>query len=225
MAQGPAWVLLRRGSRFRARDFESQGRRTCPVRGQLPLVADGEANAPQNSDQSPLIRRRAGNAALPCGDCCGGNDVQGGVILLSQVHPKPAPASAHRRRAWALGQDARLHAKTSTHRPARRTAAPRAARQQPPPLLLRAHRLHALPRRTARRRIAKQLCRTRLCVDDPPRASTADTRCYRLHQRHDASLGRRYVRCINDRYRRTGTLWEGRFQACPVQSDDHLLRC
>ena len=37
------------------------------------------------------------------------------------------------------------------------------------------------------------------------------------------SLGRRYVRCINDRYRRTGTLWEGRFKACPVQSDDHLL--
>ncbi len=39
------------------------------------------------------------------------------------------------------------------------------------------------------------------------------------------SLGRRYVRYINDRYRRTGTLWEGRFKACPVQSDDHLLRC
>lgn len=39
------------------------------------------------------------------------------------------------------------------------------------------------------------------------------------------SLGRRNVRYINDRYRRTGTLWEGRFKACPVQSDEHLLRC
>lgn len=39
------------------------------------------------------------------------------------------------------------------------------------------------------------------------------------------SLGRRYVRYINDRYRRTGTLWECRFKACPVQSDDPLLGC
>ena len=39
------------------------------------------------------------------------------------------------------------------------------------------------------------------------------------------ALGRRYVRYINDRYRRTGTLWEGRYKACPVQSDDHLLQC
>lgn len=39
------------------------------------------------------------------------------------------------------------------------------------------------------------------------------------------ALGRRYVRYINDRYRRTGTLWEGRYKACPVENDDHLLRC
>ena len=39
------------------------------------------------------------------------------------------------------------------------------------------------------------------------------------------ALGRRYVRYINDRYRRTGTLWEGRYKACPVANDDHLLRC
>ena len=151
-------------------------------------------------------------------------------ILLPQVHPKPDPASAHRRRAWAFGQDARAHAKASTHRPARRSAAPRAVRQRPPPLLLRAHRPHALPRRTARRRIVKQLRlgieSARLSVDDPPRASAAETRCHRLRQRPDASLGRRYVRYINDRFRRTGsTLWEGRFKACPVQSDDHLRRC
>jgi putative transposase len=28
--------------------------------------------------------------------------------------------------------------------------------------------------------------------------------------------GRRYVRYVNDRYHRTGTLWEGRYKACPV---------
>jgi putative transposase len=39
------------------------------------------------------------------------------------------------------------------------------------------------------------------------------------------ALGRRYVRYVNDRYRRTGTLWEGRYKSCPVESDDHLLRC
>lgn len=36
------------------------------------------------------------------------------------------------------------------------------------------------------------------------------------------SLGRRYV---NDRYHRTGTLWEGRYKACPVDGKVYLLRC
>ena len=39
------------------------------------------------------------------------------------------------------------------------------------------------------------------------------------------SLGRRYVRYINYRYHRTGTLWEGRYKACPVQDLTHVLRC
>jgi putative transposase len=39
------------------------------------------------------------------------------------------------------------------------------------------------------------------------------------------SLGRRYVRAINDRYHRTGTLWEGRYKACPVEGGDHLMHC
>src|SRR5690606_11935067 len=39
------------------------------------------------------------------------------------------------------------------------------------------------------------------------------------------ALGRRYVRYVNDRYGRTGSLREGRYKACPVQSDAHLLRC
>ncbi|MBO9716865.1 MAG: transposase [Pseudoxanthomonas sp.] len=39
------------------------------------------------------------------------------------------------------------------------------------------------------------------------------------------ALGRRYVRYVNDHYRRTGTLWEGRYKACLVDGDDYLLRC
>ena len=38
------------------------------------------------------------------------------------------------------------------------------------------------------------------------------------------SLGRRYVRYVNRAYERTGTLWEGRYKAGAVDSDDYLLR-
>ncbi|EIL89461.1 transposase [Rhodanobacter fulvus Jip2] len=38
-------------------------------------------------------------------------------------------------------------------------------------------------------------------------------------------LGRRYVRYVNGRYRRTGTLWEGRYKACLVDSETYRLRC
>lgn len=37
------------------------------------------------------------------------------------------------------------------------------------------------------------------------------------------SLGRYYVRYINATYRRTGTLWEGRFKASLVDSSEYLL--
>jgi putative transposase len=39
------------------------------------------------------------------------------------------------------------------------------------------------------------------------------------------SVGRRYVRYINDTYGRTGTLWEGRYKSCLVQTDTYLLAC
>jgi putative transposase len=39
------------------------------------------------------------------------------------------------------------------------------------------------------------------------------------------SVGRRYVRYFNDTYRRTGTLWEGRFKSAVVSRDDYLIRC
>lgn len=39
------------------------------------------------------------------------------------------------------------------------------------------------------------------------------------------SLGQRYVQYVNRAYRRSGTLWEGRFRSCPVQEEDYLLGC
>ena len=39
------------------------------------------------------------------------------------------------------------------------------------------------------------------------------------------SLGRRYVRYVNREYRRTGTLWEGRYRACPIDGDEHFFTC
>lgn len=38
-------------------------------------------------------------------------------------------------------------------------------------------------------------------------------------------LGRRYVRYFNRRYQRSGTLWEGRFRSCIVQSARYLMAC
>ena len=38
-------------------------------------------------------------------------------------------------------------------------------------------------------------------------------------------LGRQYVRYINHSYRRTGTLWEGRYKASLVDSEAYLLTC
>lgn len=39
------------------------------------------------------------------------------------------------------------------------------------------------------------------------------------------SLGRRYVYYINRTYRRSGTLWEGRYKASLIDSDAYLLTC
>ena len=38
-------------------------------------------------------------------------------------------------------------------------------------------------------------------------------------------LGQRYVQYINRTYRRTGTLWEGRFRSCLTQSEEYVLAC
>src|SRR5690606_18371806 len=39
------------------------------------------------------------------------------------------------------------------------------------------------------------------------------------------SLGRRYVRYLNHAHGRTGTLWEGRYRAAPIDSEAYLLAC
>ncbi len=38
-------------------------------------------------------------------------------------------------------------------------------------------------------------------------------------------LGRTYVRYVNRRYRRSGTLWEGRFKSSLVEEESYLLAC
>ena len=39
------------------------------------------------------------------------------------------------------------------------------------------------------------------------------------------ALGQRYVQSINRSYRRSGTLWEGRFRSCLTQDETYLLAC
>tara|TARA_R110000796_G_scaffold141407_1_gene257740 strand:+ start:37369 stop:37827 length:459 start_codon:yes stop_codon:yes gene_type:complete len=39
------------------------------------------------------------------------------------------------------------------------------------------------------------------------------------------ALGRPYVHYFNNRHRRTGTLWEGRYRPCLVDSDGYPLQC
>jgi putative transposase len=39
------------------------------------------------------------------------------------------------------------------------------------------------------------------------------------------SVGRRYVQYFNDSYQRTGTLWEGRYKATLIDSENYLLTC
>ena len=39
------------------------------------------------------------------------------------------------------------------------------------------------------------------------------------------TLGRYYVQYFNDRYQRTGTLWEGRYKATLIDTEQYLLTC
>lgn len=39
------------------------------------------------------------------------------------------------------------------------------------------------------------------------------------------SIGRRYVRYVNNEYHRSGTLWEGRFRSSLIDSESYLMAC
>jgi putative transposase len=39
------------------------------------------------------------------------------------------------------------------------------------------------------------------------------------------ALGQRYVQYFNRSYRRSGTLWEGRYRSCPTEAESYLLTC
>lgn len=39
------------------------------------------------------------------------------------------------------------------------------------------------------------------------------------------ALGQRYVQYVNRVYKRSGTLWEGRYRSCPTQAEAYLLAC
>ena len=51
-----------------------------------------------------------------------------------------------------------------------------------------------------------------------PQSKDGASRCMQM-------LGNKYVRYINGAYRRTGTLWEGRFKSALIDSDHYLLTC
>ncbi len=88
---------------------------------------------------------------------------------------------------------------------------------------------------------AEDYLRYRDCLMDAMRRYAADLHAYvfmtnHVHllmtPRHPDSLarvlqsvGRRYVRYFNDTYRRTGTLWEGRYRATVIDSALYFLAC
>ena len=79
------------------------------------------------------------------------------------------------------------------------------------------------------------------CVDDAARAHCVDIHAWVLMTNHVhllassrqengisnlmQSIGRRYVLYFNKRHNRSGTLWEGRFRSCLIDSEHYLLRC
>jgi putative transposase len=79
------------------------------------------------------------------------------------------------------------------------------------------------------------------CLKDGARRTGCDVHAYVLMTNHVhllatprssggiskmmQSVGRRYVRYFNQTYRRTGTLWEGRYKATLLDSESYLLVC
>ena len=65
----------------------------------------------------------------------------------------------------------------------------------------------------------------RLRADGQPRPSPGDADRHRRRREADAETWPAYVGQFNARHRRTGTLWEGRYKACLVDSESYVLRC
>ncbi len=92
-----------------------------------------------------------------------------------------------------------------------------------------------LPIDSTMRRIALRASALRPCLGEAARSYPVSVHAYVLMTNHVhlfmtptsaagtsrvmQTLGRRYVRYINPTYRRSGTLWEGRYHASLVQGD------
>lgn len=65
-----------------------------------------------------------------------------------------------------------------------------------------------------------------LCFDDQPRSRAAYTQGSGGRVALDEALGAaRYVQYVNRAYRRSGTLWQGRFRSCIAQEEEYILAC
>jgi len=69
------------------------------------------------------------------------------------------------------------------------------------------------------------MCDSRLRFDDQPRAPAGDAEDVGRGIANDAGDRSSVRRLFNARYRRTGTLWEGRFKAALVGSARYALAC
>jgi hypothetical protein len=72
---------------------------------------------------------------------------------------------------------------------------------------------------------AARLRDTCLRADDQSCTSAGDTAPALAIAKFMQSVGRQYVRYVNAPYRRSGTLWEGRYKANLVDYERYVLRC
>ncbi len=102
-------------------------------------------------------------------------------------------------------------------------------------MFCRRRRLSSLPAGTGRSCASIGLRFVRLCsdgqscasADDPARTgrSLADHAAMMMQAMMMQAITRRYVGSVNARYRRTGTMWEGRFKSALVDSEHYALAC
>jgi len=64
-----------------------------------------------------------------------------------------------------------------------------------------------------------------LRAHDEPRAPAAHPDAREQRGAADETPRERYVQYVNRCYRRSGTLWEGRFRSCRAESEEYVLAC